>query len=252
MPSVACAGGGRGRGVGRRRLRRRRRDLRARARSGARALPAAAGARHRRHRRPISGSSWRSALGARTEEEPITGALEGLGCYRPPGRSDPARLPRLRAELAPQARSLAPVGRRSSSSRSSSSAPTGARSSGGCPRGLPGADLRHEHETARPQGLRVHVGGPPRLRGRSAHRTCSSTTRDSSSRAATDWPTSSRSPALQEPGLCAGSRARPAGGYCDRATDDRDFQHAADAGGVLLRPPLRADGRPALGSCPRR
>ena len=48
-------------------------------------------------------------LGAPTEEEPITAALEGLGCYRLRDEAIRAGLPRLRAELAPQARALAPV-----------------------------------------------------------------------------------------------------------------------------------------------
>ena len=45
-------------------------------------------------------------LGAPTVEEPITAALEGLGCYRRARRGDPRGLPRLRAELEAQARAL--------------------------------------------------------------------------------------------------------------------------------------------------
>ena len=46
-------------------------------------------------------------LGCATVEEPITGALEALGCYQQARRGDPQGLRGLRAELAPQARPLA-------------------------------------------------------------------------------------------------------------------------------------------------
>ena len=102
-------------------------DLRARARPRARALPAASRARHRRLRPPISALELASALGARTVEEPITAALEGLGCYRRRDEAIRRRLPGLRAELAAQARPLRRPRAGSSSSRSSSSARTAPR-----------------------------------------------------------------------------------------------------------------------------
>ena len=118
-------------------------------------------------------------------------------------------------------------------------------------RRLPRAARRDEHEAARAQAPRVHVGRPAALRGRSARRTCSSTTRASSSRAATASPTSSRSPASTR----ARSTRSPASSGCRRAIASRaptteTFSLPQTPGGVLLRPSVRADGPAGLG--PRR
>ena len=53
---------------------------------------------------------------------------------------------------------------------------------------------------------------------------------------------------LQEPGLRAGARARATGGDRHARADHRDLQPAADPGGVLLRPPIRAHGPADVGA----
>ena len=105
------------------------------------------------------------SLGADSIEEPITAALEGLGCYEQRDEAIRARLPRLRAQLEAQARPLGPIGvdhgflaRRRAPRRHSGAA----ADAGGCLPVAPGGD---EHEAAGPQASRVHLGGPALLRG---------------------------------------------------------------------------------------
>ena len=73
-----------------------------------------------------------TALGAPTVEEPISDALEGLGCYRRRDEAIRRGLPRLRARLAAQGRALG-AGPHHDRSRSWSSGPTASRSAGASP-----------------------------------------------------------------------------------------------------------------------
>ena len=175
-------------GLGRRRLGRCRRDL-----------CASAGPEHvlclRLPERDIGGAS--SDLGL--ELATALGTQDGRGAHHrcargarllpAARRGHPARLPRVRAGVAAQARALGSDGRDDRLlARGRAPGRDRGSPSHAC-RCIPRADLRDQHEATCSQAPRVHVGRPPRLRGHQAPRTCSSTTRGSSSRAATDWPT---------------------------------------------------------------
>ena len=204
-------------------------DLRAGARPRARALPAAARARRRRLRRPTSALELAEALGARTVEEPITAALEGLGCYRRRDDGDPRRLPRLRAELAAQARPLR-ADRRDHRLLARRRAPRRRpRSAADAARRLPRADLRDEHEAARAQADRVHLGRPARLRGRRHAQ-----------------------PARVRPGVLRQGRRRAGRRQADRAASTRARSTRSPASSGCRRRSPRGRRRPRRSACPRR
>ena len=234
-------------GLGRRGLGRGRGNLRARRRARARALPSPSRARRRSARPRISASSWLGALGARTVEEPITDALEGLGCYR---RRDEA-IRRVFPDYEPSWRH-----------KLVRSAPTG---------GIIFFSLVVE----RPDGTEEPRRMPP-----DAYRELiSATNMKQRVRKLLEYTWADRlgyavigTPNLLEydqgffvkggDGLAdvkpiarlyksqvyaARPRARAARGDRHPRPDDRDFQPAADAGGVLLRPPVRPHGPAACG-----
>ena len=116
-----------------------------------------------------SSSDLGSRAGSRTWREDGGGAdhrrARGVGLLPPPRRGDSARVPGLRIGLASQAGSIPSLrrdhlllARRRASGRQRGGAADASR-------GVSGADIRHEHEAARAQGPRVHLGRPPRLRG---------------------------------------------------------------------------------------
>src|SRR4029079_10350180 len=166
----------------------------------------------------------------------------------PPGRGSPPGLPRVRARLATQAGALAAdrgrdrlfAGRRASG-RDRGAAPHAARR-------LPRAPGRIEHEAADAEAARVHLGRPALLRGRGnaePARIRSGVLRQGRRRAR--GPEADRRP-VQGPGLCARPRARAPGVGRHALPADRHVQPPADPGGVLLRPPVRADGPPDVGT----
>ena len=176
--------------------------------------------------RPV-GMSWRESLGVRSIES------------RSPRRSRP-RCYRMRdeaiREVFPTTSELADKLVRSAPASGItifswwSSGPTAAASSSACQPGPTAAPRRHQHEAAGAQAARVHVGGPPlvrgdrhpqparvrpgllRQRGRRARR------RQADRRA------------LQGPGLRACPRARPAGVDRLARADDRDLLVAPEPG----------------------
>ena len=132
-------------------------------------------------------------LGARTEEESISPRSRAR-LLPPPRRGDPRGLPRLRAG-AGATRSCAPRPAASSSFSLVVERPDGRARSGADPGGhLPRADRRDEHEAARAQAHRVHVGRLARLR-RDRH----------------------AQPARVRPGLLRQGRRRPRRHQADRA-----------------------------------
>ena len=162
-----------------------------------------------------------NALGARTVEEPITDALEALGCYR---RRDEA-IRRVFPDYEPSWRH-----------KLVRSPPTGGhdrllagRRAPGRDRGaaaharrrLPRAARRVEHEAADPQAARVHLGGPALLRGR----------RDAE-------------PARVRPGVLRQGRRRPRRPEADRraCTRARSTRSLASSGSPSRSP--RATRRP--------
>ena len=137
----------------------------------------------------------------------------------------------------------------SSSSRSSSSGPTAPRSSGGCrPDAYQRADRRDEHEAARPQAPRVHLGRPARLRGdrhaepaRVRPGVLRQGRRRARRREADRGLYKSQVYALaRELGLARGDRHA-------RRRRPRRSASPQTPGGVLLRPPVRAHGPAACG-----
>jgi len=194
----------------------------------------------------------RRGAGDATAEHPITPALEALGCYAwrdaairgvfpdyEPGwphklvRSEPNG-----AVIVFSLRHRAP-GR-------DDRAPARAL------RALPAAAGRAEHEAARSQAHRVHVGRPPALRRRRHAEPPGVRPGVSSSRAATGWPTSSRSRASTS----ARSTRSRASSACRKASPPASRRPTPSAcpepGGVLLRPLLRPDGHARLGRRQRR
>ena len=211
-------------------------------------MPAAARDATSATRPPISALELAEALGAPHGGGADHRCARGARLLPAARRGDPRGLPRLRAELAAQARPLGAERRddRLLTGRRAPRRDDGAAADAA--RGLPRAARRDQHEAARAQAGRVHVGRPARLRGRRAPRTCSSTTRASSSRAATGSPMSSRSRGSTR-ARCSRSREELGlpGGDRDAGAHDRDLQPAPDPGGVLLRLSARADGRAAVG-----
>ena len=169
-----------------------------------------------------------TALGAPTVEEPISDALEGLGCYRRRDEAIRAVFPDYEPGWPHKVVRSAPgphhdVLARGRAARRRAGAPAHPR------RPLPRPDRGHEHEAARAQAHGVHLGRPARLR-RDRH----------------------AQPARVRPGLLRQGRRRPGRRQADRAP----LQDAGLRAGPAPRPPRRrwpsARPRPRPSACPRR
>ena len=166
-------------------------------------------------------SAWSSprARGADGRGADHRGA-RGARLLPPARRGDPPRCSPTTSRVAAQARPLARRPADRSSSRSSSSARTGPRSSADATRRLPGADRRDQHETADPQAVE-YTWADRLVRGRrdpEPARVRPGVLRQGRRRAGRRE--ADRRP-LQEPGLRAGPRARPARGDRRRASRPR-------------------------------
>ena len=149
-------------------------------------------ARQHRSAAACSPSTWASATSSRTSRR----RSQAIGCYRRRDEAIRRGVPRVRATAGRCKIAIAGGARRrrSTSSSWSCSRPDG-DAAGGAPADprVPADRRRHQLQAAHPQDARVLPRRPAELRGRSARRTGSSTTRASSSRTATAPPTSSRS-----------------------------------------------------------
>ena len=192
--------------------------------SSACACPSATSAR----RPPTSGSSWPSARSAARVEEPISAALEALGCYRRRDEAIRSVFPDYEPGLAPQARPLAPVRRGHRLLAGRRAARRQPRSRRMPPRRLPGAAGRDQHEAAGSQADRVHVGRPARLR---RHRHAQ--------------------PARVRPGLLRQGRRRPRRREADRPACTRArCSRSPRSSACRTRSPAAAR-RPRRSACPR-
>ena len=242
------------RGAGRRRLRWRRLRRRRRDRRAGPSDPSTSSACAYRSATSATASSdlgleLADELGARTVEEPITAALEGLGCYARRDEAIREVFPDYEPNWQHKLVRSPPAGgvdrllaRRRASGRDR-------RSRGGCRRAPTATLLAATNMKQRVRKLLEYtwadrlgyaVIGTPNLleydqgffvKGGDGLADVKPIARP-----------------LQEPGLRARPRARAAGGDRDAPADDRDLQPPADPGGVLLRPPVRAHGPAGLGT----
>ena len=200
---------------------------------------------------PTSDSSSRSARRPHRGGDDLRRA-RGHGLLPPARRGDPHGLPGVRAEWRHKLVRSAPTGGIIVFSLVVER-PDGARGDAPLPvRRLPPLHRRDEHEAARAQAHGVHVGRPARLR-RHRHaqpaRVRPGLLRQGRRRAGRHQ--ADRRP-LQVAGVRDGASARAARGDRQRAPTTETFSPPADAGGVLLRPSVRADGPARVGREERR
>ena len=170
----------------------------------------------------------------------------GLRMLSVAGRGDPLGVPGVRTGVEVQDR---PVG------ESSGGGPDellqgrrpepGGRPSGKTPaaRSVPAGRGGHQFQAADPQDAGVFPRGSPELRGGGNAQPAGvrpGVLREERRRGR--GPETDRTP-LQDPGVRARGRPWPSGGDPDRQAHDRHVQPGAGAGRVLLRSPVRQDGR---------